>query len=79
MDEPTKAKWFWRPNYLGFTIGCVIAWAIIWICIAVFASTLSIHRLAYVFLGFAIGFFVAALGRLVYPPPRRTLIGMKGR
>jgi len=71
------ARWLWRPSFAGFTIACAGFWAILWIFMIGLGSTSSIHKLAWVFLGWVIGFFVAALGRLVYPAPKSTLMGPK--
>jgi hypothetical protein len=79
MHGSDLSKWFWRPSYAGFTIACALFWMVLWVFMITLASTHSIHALAYVFLGWMIGFFVAALGRLVYPAPKSTLIEARGR
>jgi hypothetical protein len=68
------SKWYWRPNYLGFSIGCAIAWAVIWILLASLASTHTVHAMAYVFLGWVIGWLTATIARVVYPAPRSTVL-----
>jgi hypothetical protein len=74
QPQAGKGKWYWRPNYLGFAIGCAIAWAVIWILLATFASSHTEHVMAYVFLGWVIGWFTATLARAVYPAPKSTLL-----
>jgi hypothetical protein len=66
MDRSTKTRWYWQPSYRGFSIGCAIAWAIVWTLLAILASTVTIHRVAYVFLGWVIGFTTATIGRSFY-------------
>jgi hypothetical protein len=81
MSGSSRDKWYWRPSYLGFSIGCAAAWAVIWILLATLASTRTVHAVAYVFLGWVIGWFTATLARVVYPAPRRTVLtaGPRGR
>jgi len=66
VDGSTKAKWYYKPTYTGFAIACATAWAVIWILLAVLASSLTVHRMAYVFLGWAIGFTTATIGKAIY-------------
>ncbi len=79
MDASRQGKWYWRPNYLGFSIACVIAWAVIWILLAALASTTTVHTMGYVFLGWVIGWIAATIARVVYPAPRRTLLTQERR
>lgn len=74
-----RGKWYWRPNYLGFSIGCAIAWAVIWILLASLASTHTVHAMAYVFPGWAIGWLTATIARVVYPAPKSTLLAQEHR
>jgi hypothetical protein len=62
-------RWYWRPTYAGFAVSCAVAWAIIWALLAILASTLTVHRMAYVFLGWVIGFTTATIARAVYRRP----------
>ncbi len=70
----SQGKWYWRVNYLGWSLACAIAWAVIWILVGTLASTNSVHTLGYVFLGWVIGWGMATLARVVYPAPRWTLL-----
>jgi hypothetical protein len=72
-SSTNRRKWYLRPNYVGFSIGCAIAWAVIWSLVAVLASTRTVHTLGYVFLGWVIGWTTATLARVVYPAPKITL------
>jgi hypothetical protein len=56
----------WGPTYVGFVVACAVVWAVIWVLLAILASTLTIHRLAYVFLGWVIGFTTATIAIPVY-------------
>jgi hypothetical protein len=73
MNASSHGKWYWRRNYLGYSIGCAVAWAVIWILLAALASPLTIHRIGYVFGGWVIGWISASIARVVYPAPRSTL------
>jgi hypothetical protein len=74
MRVSSQGKWYWRVDYLGFSAGCAIAWAVIWVLLAALASTKTVHTMGYVFLGWAIGWVTATIARLVYPAPRATLL-----
>jgi hypothetical protein len=75
MNASRQGGWHWRwLNYRGFSIGCAIAWAVVWILLVALASTTTVHRMGYVFVGWWIGWFTATVARVVYPAPRRTLI-----
>lgn len=79
MKASGQGKWYWRPNYLGFSVGCAVAWAVIWILLATLASTRTVHTMGYVFLGWVIGWITATIARVVYPAPRRTLVTQERR
>jgi hypothetical protein len=70
----SRGKWYWRLDYLGFTIGCVVAWAVVWTLLATLASPHTVHAVAPVFLGWVIGWITATIARVVYPAPKQTLI-----
>lgn len=79
MNGLNKGKWYWQVNYRGYSIGCAIAWAVIWILLAALASTKTVDVMGYVFLGWVIGWISATIARAVYPAPRSTLITRKPR
>ncbi len=68
MEESGTTKWYSirRPTYAGFVVACAVAWAVIWVLLDILASTLTVHRMAYVFLGWVIGFATAAVAIPVY-------------
>ena len=73
MNASSHGKWYWRRNYLGYSIACAVAWAVIWILMYALASPLTISRVGFVFAGWVIGWVSASIARLVYPAPRSTL------
>jgi len=79
MDVSGRRKWYWRVDYLGYAIACAVAWAVIWLLVGTLASTGTVRILAYIFLGWAIGWVSASIARIVYPAPRFTLLTRKGR
>jgi hypothetical protein len=60
-----------QKNYVGYSIACAVAWAIVLSVVAGTASGATTHALLLVALGWWIGWIAATLARLVYPPPRR--------
>jgi hypothetical protein len=74
MDVSDRRTWYRRVDYLGYAIACAIAWAVIWILVGTLASPNTVHVLAYIFLGWVIGWVSASIARLVYPAPRFTLL-----
>ena len=79
MKTSSQAKWYWRLDYLGFSVGCAAAWAVIWTLLAVLASTKAVHTMGYVFLGWVIGWITATIARVIYPAPRWTLVTQERR
>jgi hypothetical protein len=79
MKTSKNGKWYWRRDYVGYGIACVIAWAVIWALVGTMASTKTVHVLAYVFLGWVIGWISASIARVVYPAPRSTLLSRERR
>jgi hypothetical protein len=79
MRASSQGKWYWRPDYLGFAIGCAAAWAVVWILLATLSSTHTVHAMGYVFLGWVIGWTTATIARVVYPAPRSTLLTRERR
>jgi hypothetical protein len=75
MNASSHSKWYMRRDYLGYTIGCAVTWAVIWILLGLLASPVTISRIAYIFGGWVIGWISASIARLVYPAPRSTFFG----
>ena len=73
MEASSHGRWYWRPDYLGFSVGCAVVWAVVWILVTL-ASTGTVHAMVYVFLGWVIGWITATIARVVYPAPRWTLV-----
>jgi hypothetical protein len=58
-------------TYKAYTVGCVIAWAILWVVVGTQATDHTRRTLLYVFLGWLLGWTSATIARAVYPPPDR--------
>jgi hypothetical protein len=56
-------------SYKAYTVGCVIAWAILWIVVGIRSSEATQERVLFVFLGWLLGWTSATIARAVYPPP----------
>lgn len=74
MKRSSQRKWYWRRDYLGFSVGCAIAWAVVWMLLTTLASAHTVHAMAYVFLGWVIGWTTATIARVVYPAPKSTVL-----
>jgi uncharacterized membrane protein AbrB (regulator of aidB expression) len=74
MKIRSQGKWYWRVDFLGWSLACAIAWAAIWVLVATLAATSTVRTFAYVFLGWVIGWGMATLARVVYPMPKWTLL-----
>jgi hypothetical protein len=78
MAGSSRSKWYRRVDYPGYAIGCAFAWAVIWLLVGTLASTNTVHVLAYVFLGWVIGWGSASIARIFYPPPKFTVLKRHG-
>jgi hypothetical protein len=61
-------------TYTAYSIGCFIAWAVIW---AIVAATVKKEDLGYVlaiFAGYCIGWLSATIARALYPPPKKVYL-----
>jgi hypothetical protein len=70
---------FLRParlnNYTAYSIGCAVAWAVVW---AILAATAQKETLGYVlatFIAWVVGWTSATIARVVYPPPKKRHSG----
>jgi hypothetical protein len=72
------ARKYWRVDYVGYAIACAIAWSVIWLLVGTLASSGSVRVLAYVFLGWVIGWGSASIARIFYPPPKFTVLKRHG-
>lgn len=66
---------FLRPHsvnsYKAYSIGCAIAWLVLWVIVIAIDPKHTIDHVEWVFLGWIIGWTSASIARLVYPPPKR--------
>jgi hypothetical protein len=58
-------------SYKAYTVGCVVAWAVLWIVVGIRSSEATRERVLFVFLGWLLGWTSATIARSVYPPPGR--------
>jgi hypothetical protein len=58
-------------SYKAYTVGCVVAWAVLWIVVGIRSSEATRERFLFVFLGWLLGWTSATIARSVYPPPGR--------
>jgi 4-hydroxybenzoate polyprenyltransferase len=58
-------------SYKAYTVGCVIAWGILWIVVGTQSSHTTREHVLYVFLGWLLGWTSATIARAVYPPPAK--------
>jgi hypothetical protein len=58
-------------SYRAYTVGCVIAWAILWIVVGTQSSKTTREHVLFVFLGWLLGWTSATIARAVYPPPAK--------
>jgi hypothetical protein len=58
-------------TYTAYTVGCAVAWAVLWIVVGTQSSEATQERVLFVFLGWLIGWTSATIARAVYPPPAR--------
>ena len=61
-------------TYTAYSIGCAIAWAVLWIILATTAKKETLNDVLMVFTGWLIGWTSATLARSLYPPPKKRLL-----
>ncbi|MEA2314534.1 MAG: hypothetical protein QOI03_1226 [Solirubrobacteraceae bacterium] len=57
-------------TYKAYAVGCVIAWAVLWIIVGIRSSEATQEHVLFVFLGWLLGWTSATIARAVYPPPK---------
>jgi hypothetical protein len=58
-------------TYRAYTVGCAIAWAILWIVVGTQSSEATQEHVLFAFLGWLLGWTSATIARVVYPPPAK--------
>jgi hypothetical protein len=58
-------------SYKAYTVGCAVAWALLWIIVGTQTSETTQERVLFVFLGWLLGWTSATIARAVYPPPAK--------
>ena len=65
---------FLRPrrfnSYTAYSIGCAVAWGIVWALAEAIDPKRTLHVLPWVFGGWVVGWLSATIARAVYPPPK---------
>jgi hypothetical protein len=56
-------------TYKAYTVGCVIAWVVLWVVVGTQSSEATQEHVLFVFLGWLLGWTSATIARAVYPPP----------
>jgi hypothetical protein len=76
MEAPKGNPLFRAPmrTYTAYSIGCAIAWAVLWLILALTAKKDILDGVLLVFIGWVIGWISATLARSLYPPPKRMLL-----
>jgi hypothetical protein len=64
-------------NYWTYSIGLVIAWAIVLILARMIRGSESMPTYLLVFFGFCIGWVSTTIARYVYPPPKRWGLNLR--
>jgi hypothetical protein len=62
-------RWRRLNTYTAYSVGCAIAWGVVWALAA--SDGKDLGKLLLVFLGWVIGWTSATIARRVYPPPRK--------
>jgi hypothetical protein len=57
-------------TYTTYSIGCAIAWAIVWAIMSASSNQDALPKLRLFFAGWASGWTSATIARYVYPPPK---------
>jgi hypothetical protein len=76
MDASNRGMWARlraRRSYTTYSIGCVVAWAIVLGIVSATGSSAKSHDVQILCAGWWIGWLSATIARVVYPPPRRQL------
>jgi hypothetical protein len=74
MRAPNRHR-FLRPrrlnSYTAYSIGCAIAWAVVWAIASAIDPKKTRDNLLLVFAGWVIGWTSATIARVVYPAPKK--------
>jgi hypothetical protein len=60
-----------RGTYTIYSIGCAIAWAVLWLAVVTLDSAATQRTVLLVFIGWVLGWISATIARSFYPPSRR--------
>jgi hypothetical protein len=68
-----------RGSYMAYSVGCAVAWAILWAAVLAFAGTDTKRYVAVGFIGWAAGWTSATIARAVYRPPKPSALNQAAR
>ncbi len=72
--QPSDPHPFLRPprlnTYTAYSIGCLLAWAVVWVVVALTAPRHKVGYIAAFFGGWVLAWVSATIARVVYPPPK---------
>ena len=57
-----------RGTYRTYSIGCAVAWAVLWLAVLTLDSAATQSTVLLIFIGWVIGWTSATIARPVYPP-----------
>jgi hypothetical protein len=60
-----------RGTYKTYSIGCAIAWVVVWLAVLAVDSAATQKTVLLVFIGWLLGWISATIARTVYPPFKR--------
>jgi hypothetical protein len=58
-----------KSSYTTYSIGCAVAWALLWLVLGLAGKTGTKESVLIFFLGWVVGWTSATIARRVYPPP----------
>lgn len=70
-NQHPRLRPVWVNSYLAYSIGCAIAWAVVWAVAEIIDPKRTLTHIGWVFGGWLIGWTSASIARVVYPPPKK--------
>jgi hypothetical protein len=58
-------------SYLAYSIGCGVAWSVVWVIVALTEPRHRVDQIAIFFGGWVLGWVSSSIARVVYPPPKK--------
>ncbi|HTX32792.1 MAG TPA: hypothetical protein VMD09_15520 [Solirubrobacteraceae bacterium] len=74
-SDPSNDRPALRParlnSYLAYSIGCAVAWGVVWVIVAIVEPEHKVNQIAIFFGGWLLGWVSSSIARVVYPPPKK--------